>query len=305
MAENSKKSDNKSTTEEAQQQKRCFVIMPFSDPEGYAPGHFRKVYDQIIKPAVENAGYVAYRVDENGVSDLITTKIFKAILDCEMAVCDLSSRNPNVLYELGIRHSFDKPVVLITDDKTERIFDIQGLSTITYRSSRLYDEVPEDQEKISKAIKANENNSSTYSIINMVKLQGAVYDKDYRNVNSPEFYNAILMRVVAALEKIEQNQAAFYPKSRNEYSKIEYDISKIDDRMAELSFIIRDAIENNEQINTIKISYEINYLLDINNYNLNSSFINDKQREYLHIQNNYLKQLLDNLRLLENKITLH
>lgn len=305
MAENNKKSDNRETIDETQQQKRCFVMMPFSDPKGYNKGHFFKVYEQIIKPAIENAGYIAYRVDENSVSDLITTKIFQAIVDCDMAICDLSSRNPNVLYELGIRHAFDKPVVLISDDKTERIFDIQGLSTITYRCSRLYDEVPEDQKKISKAIKANENSSSNYSIISMIKLQKATYDKDYKDLNSPEFYNAILMRVVAALEKIEQKQDTFYPKLRNEYNKIEYDISKIDDRMAELSFIIRDAIKNNEQINTIKINYEINYLLDINNSNLNSPFIIDKQREYLHIQNNYLKQLLDDLHLLENQITLH
>lgn len=108
MSETNKKSNDENTTKKAQQQKSCFVIMPFSDPEGYDNGHFRKVYEQIIKPAVEDAGYKAYRVDENGVSDLITTKIFKAILDCDMAICDLSSRNPNVLYELGIRHAMEK-----------------------------------------------------------------------------------------------------------------------------------------------------------------------------------------------------
>lgn len=206
MAENSKKSDKKSTTEETQQKKSCFVIMPFSDPEGYAPGHFRKIYDQIIKPAVENAGYEAYRVDENGVSDLITTKIFKAILDCDIAICDLSSRNPNVLYELGIRHAFDKPVVLIKDNKTDRIFDIQGISTVEYRRERLYDEVIEDQKKISEAIKANENNSSGYSILNMVNLQKATYDISIKDTNPSEINNALLMRILNALDKTEQSK---------------------------------------------------------------------------------------------------
>lgn len=209
MSENSKKSDNKSATEEAKQQKRCFVIMPFSDPEGYDKGHFRKVYEQIIKPAVESAGYESYRVDENGVSDLITTKIFKAILDCDMAICDLSSRNPNVLYELGIRHAFDKPVVLIKDNKTDRIFDIQGISTVDYRCERLYDEVIEDQKKISEAIKANENNSSGYSILNMVNLQKATYDISIKDINPSEINNALLMRVINALDKVEQNQNDF------------------------------------------------------------------------------------------------
>lgn len=298
MAENNKKSDNKGTTEEAQQQKRCFVIMPFSDQEGYAPGHFRKVYDQIIKPAVESAGYEAYRVDENSVSDLITTKIFKAILDCDMAVCDLSSRNPNVLYELGIRHAFDKPVVLIKDNKTDRIFDIQGISTVEYRHERLYDEVLEDQKNISEAIISNENNSSSYSIINIVKLQKATYDKDYKDINSSELNNALLMRVVAALDKTEQNQVDVYSKLRNEqeqHSRINYDIDRIDKRINELALIIDDALDNDTRINTTKIRYEINDMLDINNYYLKSTFTNIKQRDYLQYQKNDLKQLLDNL----------
>lgn len=298
MAEDSKKSNNKNTTGETQQPKRCFVMMPFSEPEGYDKGHFRKIYEQIIKPAIENAGYVAYRVDENGVSDLITTKIFQAILDCEMAICDLSSRNPNVLYELGIRHAFDKPVVLINDDKTERIFDIQGISTITYRRSRLYDEVPEDQNKITEAIKANENNSSSYSIINMVKLQKATYDKDNKDVNSTELSNALLMRVVDALDKAEQNQANVYSKLRNEqeqHSRISSDINRIDARINELALIIKDALDNNTRINTTKIRYEIDDMLDINDYYLKSSFTNIKQREYLYYQKNDLKLLLDDL----------
>lgn len=303
MAENIKKTDKKSTTEETQQRKRCFVIMPFSDPEGYTPGHFRKIYEQIIKPAVESVGYEAYRVDENGVSDLITTKIFKAILDCDMAICDLSSRNPNVLYELGIRHSFDKPVVLIKDNKTDRIFDIQGISTVEYRCERLYDEVIEDQKKISEAITANENNSSGYSILNMVNLQKATYDTNAKDSDSLEFNKALLMRVLNALEMSEKNQADVYSKLRNEkeqHSQINYDIDIIDARIDELTSIIKHAYKTNIRINTTSIDIEINEMLNINSYYLNSSFTSIKRREYLYRQKNRLKALLDNLHELEN-----
>lgn len=242
MAENKKTNDNKELNTKTQHAKRCFVMMPFSDPEGYAKGHFRKIYEQIIKPAIESAGYVAYRVDEDGVSNLITTKIFQAIVDCDMAICDLSSRNPNVLYELGIRHAFDKPVVLITDEKTERIFDIQGLSTITYRSSRLYDEVPEDQEKIVEAMKANENNSSIYSIINMVKLQEATYDKDYKDDN---LNNAILMRVINALDKVEQIQNDYNKPIYSNKTTRDQEIEMLDDNIKSIDFqmsILKKAI---------------------------------------------------------------
>ncbi len=46
-------------------QKRCFVMMPFSDIEGYPKGHFKKIYEQIILPAVVETGYTPYRVDED------------------------------------------------------------------------------------------------------------------------------------------------------------------------------------------------------------------------------------------------
>lgn len=303
MAENKKKSDNKETIDENQQPKRCFVMMPFSDPEGYDKGHFRKIYEQIIKPAIEKAGYTPDRVDENGVSDLITTKIFQSILDCEMAICDLSSRNPNVLYELGIRHAFDKPVVLIKDNKTDPIFDIQGISTVEYRRERLYDEVIEDQKKISEAIKANKNNSSGYSILNMVNLQKATYDANTKDADSLEFNKALLMRVLNALEMSEKNQADVYSKLRNEkeqHGQINYDTDVIDARIDELESIIKHAYNTDIRINTTSICVEINEMLNINSYYLNSSFTNIKRREYLYRQKNRLKVLLDNIYELEN-----
>jgi len=81
--------------------KRCFVMMPFSTPEGYEEGHFIKIYEQIIKPAIEKADLIPERVDQNILSTDIVTKIFKGLTESEMAICDLSSKNPNVLYELG------------------------------------------------------------------------------------------------------------------------------------------------------------------------------------------------------------
>ncbi len=136
----------------SEEKEKCFVIMPISDQGDYPKGHFTKVYEQIIKPAVEDAGYIPYRVDENKISDTIINKIFDAIQECPMAICDLSNRNPNVLYELGLRQAYDKPVVLIQDNKTESIFDVSGISTVYYQSDRLYENVLDAREKIKDAI---------------------------------------------------------------------------------------------------------------------------------------------------------
>lgn len=146
------------------EKEKCFVIMPISDQGDYTAGHFDKVYEQIFKPAIEEAGYESYRVDENKICDSIIGKIFHAVQECPMALCDLSNRNPNVLYELGIRQAYDKPVVLVQDEKTERIFDVSGINTVQYSSKRLYDEVLRDRKNITDAIrstKAGEQNSIT------------------------------------------------------------------------------------------------------------------------------------------------
>lgn len=158
------------TKEENQQQEKCFVIMPISDQGDYPAGHFTKVYDQIIKPAVREAGYEPYRVDENNICDNIINKIFDAIQECPMAICDLSNRNPNVLYELGLRQAYDKPVVLIQDEKTEKIFDVSGISTVFYKSARLYEDVIEARDNIKKAILSTKDGKMN-TLVRIVKAR--------------------------------------------------------------------------------------------------------------------------------------
>ena len=82
--------------------KKCFVIMPISDAEGYDKGHFTRVYEHLIKPAVIEAGFEPVRADDTSKANFIVMDILQQILACDMAICDLSSRNPNVFYELGV-----------------------------------------------------------------------------------------------------------------------------------------------------------------------------------------------------------
>lgn len=101
--------------------KTCFVIMPISDQPKYPTGHFDKIYEQIIVPAVKEAEFEPIRADSNQICDSIMQKILKNLIECDMAICDLSSRNPNVMYELGIRQAYGKKVVLVQDDVPEKI----------------------------------------------------------------------------------------------------------------------------------------------------------------------------------------
>lgn len=154
--------------------KTCFVIMPISDPVGYDQGHFKCVYEDIFKPAIEDAGFIPKRADDDESSSMIQVNIIKDIITAPMAICDLSTRNPNVLFELGIRQAFDLPVVLVQEEDTPRIFDISTINTIDYRKNLLYRNVLEDRKKIEKAIKATEcDDKGINSIIKLLQLEKA------------------------------------------------------------------------------------------------------------------------------------
>ncbi len=139
--------------------KECFVMMPFSDQPGYQPDHFKRVFDYLIKPACENAGYKAKRVDENAKTGIIMIEILDMIVECDLAICDMSSRNPNVFYELGLRQAFDKKCVLIKDNKTEYPFDVNMLRTVEYDSSLRIDLIQNKVDELAMAIKETADNS--------------------------------------------------------------------------------------------------------------------------------------------------
>lgn len=139
--------------------------------DGYASGHFGRVYEHIIKPSCEIAGFKPLRADDIMTTNYIALDIIKNIIECEMAICDLSSRNPNVLYELGIRQSFNLPVTLIKDKKTKRVFDIQGFRDIEYDESLRIDTVETTIQDLSEVIKNTYDNKQS-EINSLVSLLG-------------------------------------------------------------------------------------------------------------------------------------
>ena len=154
MAEENIKEQGSSKT------KTCFVIMPISDHPDYAPGHFKRVYEYVLKPACKKAGYEAIRADDPAKTNDIVSDIIKKIIDSDMAICDMSSRNPNVFYELGLRHAFNLKTTLIKDKKSSRAFDIAGLRSVEYDESLRVDEVEKAIEAIAAAIEETEKMTS-------------------------------------------------------------------------------------------------------------------------------------------------
>lgn len=152
--------------------KTCFVIMPISDVDGYPKGHFDRVYKHIIEPACRLVGYEPIRADETSKTNVIIVDILKNILASDMAICDLSARNPNVFYELGFRQAFNKKTVLMKDEKTNRSFDISAIRSFEYQSSLRIDLVNEAIEKLAKALTETEamTKEETNSLLKLLAI---------------------------------------------------------------------------------------------------------------------------------------
>jgi hypothetical protein len=132
---------------------KCFVIMPFTSPAGYDKEHFSRVYEYLLKPACTEAGFEPSRADETAQTNHIMLDVLRKTVESEMVLCDLSGRNPNVLYELGIRQAFNKPVTLVKDRQTSRVFDVDGLRTLEYDSSLRIDVAALDKARIVESLK--------------------------------------------------------------------------------------------------------------------------------------------------------
>lgn len=160
-------------------QKTCFVIMPISDVDGYEKGHFSRVYDYLIKPACEAAGYKVERADDTAKTNMIIVDILQKAVKYDMAICDISARNANVFYELGFRQAFNMKTVLIKDKKTAMPFDISSIRTLSYSETLRIDEVEKGRIDIQKALEETEKSDSNdvNSLINLLSINKAVIPK--------------------------------------------------------------------------------------------------------------------------------
>lgn len=105
----------------------CFVLMPFGrKPEGAGRIiDFDVVYSQVIAPGVEAAGMEPIRADQEEIGGSIHKPMFERLMLCDYAVADVTGANPNVYYELGIRHALrPRSTVIVFAENTTLPFDI-------------------------------------------------------------------------------------------------------------------------------------------------------------------------------------
>lgn len=263
--------------------KPCFVIMPISDQPQYPAGHFNKIYEQIIVPAVKEAGFEPVRADSNQICDSIMQKILKNLVECDMAICDLSSRNPNVMYELGIRQAYGKKVVLIQDDATDKIFDVAGINTVFYKRDRLYENVIKAKDDIANAIKETYANGS-FSLMSIANLENATVDNS--KIDGVVLARLMMQSIYSKLDAMEDSIRLL---SNTQNVSDELNCGLNNRSFARLVMECKDALSNYPDNLDLHVSC-YRRLSRANNVMLNSR--NDKSftpKDYLNVKNTLIE----------------
>jgi len=160
--------------------KKCFVICPFGPENSDIRKQSDLVFEELIKPALNEKGYdEPYRTIDNAQPGAINTQIITELYEADLVIADLSGSNPNVFYELALRHSVGKPFIHISDNPENIPFDIHGISVIQIKtdlagSKKCIKEIQNQIQKINDGKGYFENPASELRPIQQLKDKSTV-----------------------------------------------------------------------------------------------------------------------------------
>jgi hypothetical protein len=114
------------------EQKTCFVVSPIGEEGSPIRKRADQTFRHLVAPVVEARGYEAVRSDHMTRPGLITSQVLQEVAEAALVVADLTGHNPNVFYELAIRHATRQPIVQLISSEDELPFDIAAMRTIFF-----------------------------------------------------------------------------------------------------------------------------------------------------------------------------
>jgi hypothetical protein len=120
----------------------CFYMSPIGEETSEQRLHSNLFLNHLVEPALVEFGLKVIRADLIGESGMITSQILEHILKARLVIADLSFQNPNVFYELAIRHACKLPIVQIIRKADKIPFDVDQVRTIQIDNSGIYSLIP-------------------------------------------------------------------------------------------------------------------------------------------------------------------
>jgi len=108
----------------------CFIIAPIGESDSDVRKRSDQVLEYVISPALGDFNYEAVRADKISEPGMITSQVIQKVVNSALVIADLTGQNPNVFYELAIRHAIKKPLIQIIKKSEQMPFDVAGTRTI-------------------------------------------------------------------------------------------------------------------------------------------------------------------------------
>lgn len=138
----------------------CGIIMPISALDGCSAEHWIEVLS-IIKDVVLSANFKANLVSNSDEVGVIQKRIIQNLYSNPIVICDVSGKNPNVMFELGMRLAFDKPTIIIKDDRTDYNFDTSVIEHLEYPRDLRFNKIVTFKQKLKEKIIATHSKATS------------------------------------------------------------------------------------------------------------------------------------------------
>lgn len=277
----------------------CGIVMPISAIDGCSAEHWVDVR-KILSDSIEDAGFRPNLVSLADDVGIIQKRIIQNLYENPVVVCDVSGKNSNVMFELGMRLAFDKPTIIIKDDATNYSFDTAPIEHLNYPRDLRFNKIVEFKKELSAKIQAthkaatDDQNYTTF-LKNFGEFKVAKLDT--KEVPSEEFILEELKNLSSAVSRLAKKNSSISPLPGIHVSRTNEDALYIENLRRLLmdssrrlhenpndSSIIQDAKITAEQvIFRIKRLYT-EKVLDDTTKNLSNHLLDEAHRLLSHIE---------------------
>jgi hypothetical protein len=183
----------------------CGIIMPISAVDGCSESHWGDV-KEILEEAIEESGFEPNLVSSADEVSVIQKRIIQNLYDNPVVVCDISARNANVMFELGLRLAFDKATIVVKDDKTPFSFDTSPIEHLEYPRDLRFARIVEFKTKLAEKIRATHQAAADPKYTTFLKHFGefTVAKLEKKEVSTQQFVLEELRSMRVAMERLER-----------------------------------------------------------------------------------------------------